>query len=71
MVSLAAAEADSAGFEYIGLTGGVSYNGAIARMFTESVISSDHLSLLHREVPNGDCGISVGQAAIALRKMSR
>ena len=71
LVSLAAAEADSAGFQYIGLTGGVSYNGAIARMFTESVISSDHLPLLHREVPNGDCGISVGQAAIALRKMSR
>ena len=71
LVSLAAVEADSAGFEYIGLTGGVSYNGAIARMFTESVISSDHLPLLHRAVPNGDCGISVGQAAIALRKMSR
>ena len=69
MVSIAAAEADSRGTRYIGLTGGVSYNGVISRMFTESVISSDHLPLLHREVPNGDCGISVGQAAIALRKM--
>lgn len=71
LVAIAAERADAEGIRHIGLTGGVSYNGAIARMFTESVISTNHLPLLHREVPNGDCGISVGQAAIALRKMQR
>ncbi len=61
--------ADSAGFEYIGLSGGVSYNSAIASMFEDMVISSDHLPAIHKEVPNGDCGISVGQAAIALGRI--
>ncbi len=61
--------ADSAGFKYIGLSGGVSYNSAIASMFKDMVISSDHLPAIHKEVPNGDCGISVGQAAIALGRI--
>ena len=61
--------ADSAGFKYIGLSGGVSYNSAIASMFKDMVISSDHLPAIHKEVPNGDCGISVGQTAIALGRI--
>ncbi len=61
--------ADSAGFKYIGISGGVSYNSAIASMFKDMVISSDHLPAIHKEVPNGDCGISVGQAAIALGRI--
>lgn len=69
LTALAAEEADRSGIQYIGLTGGVSINGAIASMFEQSVISSIHVPVLHRDVPNGDGGISVGQAAIALRKM--
>lgn len=63
--SISAADAD--GFESIGLTGGVSYNSTISRMFKDMVISSDHLPAIHENVPNGDCGISIGQAAIAIR----
>ncbi len=70
LVDIAAERADAEGVEHIGLTGGVSYNGAIARMFEDMVISSRHVPLMHREVPNGDGGISVGQAAIALRKVT-
>ena len=70
LVDIAVERADAEGVEHIGLTGGVSYNGAIARMFEDMVISSRHVPLMHREVPNGDGGISVGQAAIALRKVT-
>lgn len=52
----------------VGLTGGVSYNGAIARMFEDTVIRAGCVPLLHESVPNGDGGISVGQAAIAARR---
>lgn len=61
--------ADSEGYRHIGFSGGVSYNGTLARMFKDMVISSDHLPTIHKEVPNGDCGISTGQAAIALWKI--
>lgn len=52
----------------IGLSGGVSCNGAIARMFEDTVIRAGRVPVLHRSVPNGDGGISVGQAAIAARR---
>ncbi len=69
LVSSAILEADSEGMENIGITGGVSYNGCIARMFRDMVISSDHHPIVHSRVPNGDGGVSVGQAAIALRRI--
>ncbi len=69
LVASSISAADSAGFKYIGLSGGVSYNSVIASMFKDMVISSDHLPAIHKEVPNGDCGISVGQAAIALGRI--
>ncbi len=69
LVDIAIMEADSKGIENIGLTGGVSYNGAISSMFMDMIISSDHHPIVHGRVPNGDGGISVGQAAIALRKI--
>ena len=47
----------------------VSVNNAISRMFKDMVISSLHLTAMHKDVPNGDGGISVGQAAIALRRI--
>ena len=69
MVLDAAEEADSLGVREIGLTGGVSYNSAISRMFVDTVKSSDHVPVMHRRVPNGDGGVSVGQVAIALRRI--
>ncbi len=69
LVDTAISKADSVGTKYIGLTGGVSYNSCIASMFRDMVISSDHNPIIHRDVPNGDAGVSVGQAAIALRRI--
>ena len=69
MVGLAADRAESEGVKEIGLTGGVSYNAPIARMFVDTVKSRELVPVLHGQVPNGDGGVSVGQAAIALRKI--
>ena len=62
-------ESDRTGLDHIGITGGVSVNSVITRMFEDMVISSLHPIAMHRDVPNGDGGISVGQAAIARRRI--
>ena len=69
LVGVAVDEARSHGIDAIGLTGGVSYSSPITRMFVEAVRSAGMTPVLHRDVPNGDCGISVGQAAIAVRSL--
>ncbi|MDR3283024.1 MAG: carbamoyltransferase HypF [Candidatus Methanoplasma sp.] len=62
--------ADSEGMRNIGLTGGVSYNSAVCRMFSELASGRGHGLIFHSDVPNGDGGISAGQAAVALKRMS-
>ncbi|MDN5356895.1 MAG: carbamoyltransferase HypF [Candidatus Methanomethylophilaceae archaeon] len=57
--------ADRNGYKYIGISGGVSYNSVISRIFEEIGQRSDHELIFHNRVPNGDGGISTGQAAIA------
>ncbi|HKM09270.1 MAG TPA: carbamoyltransferase HypF [Candidatus Methanomethylophilaceae archaeon] len=59
--------ADNNGFNSIGLSGGVTYNLVISRMFEDLGKGSDHGLIFHNRVPNGDGGISTGQAAIALK----
>ncbi len=67
MVNNACDYAQKKGVDIIGLSGGVSYNGPITKMFIDAVESRGMKPIIHRKVPNGDGGISVGQAAIALR----
>lgn len=69
LVANAVDAADEIGVKHVGITGGVSVNSAISGMFKDMVISSLHLTAMHENVPNGDGGISVGQAAIALRRI--
>lgn len=59
--------AESEGIGSIGITGGVSYNTCICRMFSELARDSGKDLIFHRTVPNGDGGISAGQAAVALK----
>ena len=59
----------SSGIDTIGLTGGVSYNSTITKIFLDLVSMTDLEPILHREVPNGDGGVSVGQAAIAVNHL--
>ena len=65
MKELVQSAADS-GIGNIGLTGGVSYNSTVTRIFLDLVSQTDLKPILHREVPNGDGGVSIGQAAIAI-----
>lgn len=69
MVANAVQAADEMGARHIGITGGVSVNNVISGMFRDMVISSDHIPAIHKDVPNGDGGVSVGQAAVALRRI--
>lgn len=69
MTEIACDAAASFGMKSIGLTGGVSYNGPICRMAKEEIESRGFRMLAHGKVPNGDGGISVGQAAVASRRV--
>ncbi|MBA2869295.1 carbamoyltransferase HypF [Methanococcus maripaludis] len=50
------------GIEYIGLTGGVSYNKIISERIVENIKKESLKPLIHERIPNGDGGISFGQA---------
>lgn len=69
MVEVACDEASRKGIRHIGITGGVSYSIPISDMFRRHVESLGFTPVFHDRVPNGDGGISVGQTAIALRRI--
>ncbi|MFA7150222.1 MAG: carbamoyltransferase HypF, partial [Candidatus Methanomethylophilaceae archaeon] len=69
MVDSACDCAESKGIETIGLSGGVSYNRPICKMVENATLGRGLKFMTHDCVPNGDGGISVGQAAIALRSL--
>lgn len=69
LVEAAVERAESEGLKEIGITGGVSYNGPICGMFAEMVGARGCKPLFHDLVPNGDGGISTGQAIIALKRI--
>ncbi|MCQ2085893.1 MAG: carbamoyltransferase HypF [archaeon] len=59
----------SKGISKIGLTGGVSYNRPICDMFSTAVKNRGMEPVFHNKIPNGDGGISAGQAAIASKSL--
>lgn len=69
LVESAADEASKRGIRTIGLTGGVSYSIPISAMFASHARELGFEAVLHDRVPNGDGGVSVGQAYIALGRI--
>jgi hydrogenase maturation protein HypF len=53
----------------IGLTGGVSYNIPITEMVQNQVNKAGLELIVHKNIPNGDGGISIGQNAIVGHKL--
>ena len=68
MVDIACDDASSNGEDRIGITGGVSYNVPIVTMVKDLAKARGMDVLTHDRIPNGDGGISAGQAAIALSR---
>lgn len=68
MTEVACDRASKKGVTRIGITGGVSYSIPISDMFRRHVEGLGFTPVFHDRIPNGDGGISVGQAAISLRR---
>ncbi|MBI5001322.1 MAG: carbamoyltransferase HypF [Euryarchaeota archaeon] len=69
LTDIAIESAERRGIRRVGLTGGVSYSIPIARMFEERVRKAGLEPVFHQNLPNGDGGISVGQAVRALDEL--
>ncbi|MCL2143651.1 MAG: carbamoyltransferase HypF [Methanomassiliicoccaceae archaeon] len=70
MVNTACDAAMSKGLDEIGVSGGVSYNGPICDMIDDEAKKRGMNVMHHSRIPNGDGGISAGQAAIGMRRLS-
>lgn len=65
--------------KYIGLSGGVAYNSMLNKAFYETLMannstkdnSNQFILLEHQNVPPGDAGISIGQAAVAIANFNK
>ncbi len=71
--SLADASCDIAeqhGLQHIGLSGGVALNRIVTRSVINQVNKRGLTPLIHKQVPPGDGGISLGQLAIGAKKLS-
>jgi len=68
LLDIAFEEAESSGIRHIGVTGGVAYNGTVNQIVKTLVEGRGLRFVTHDRVPNGDGGISTGQAAIALSR---
>jgi hydrogenase maturation protein HypF len=71
MVNSACDVALSKGLDSIGVTGGVSYSAPICDMIDDEASKRGMKVFHHSRVPNGDGGISIGQAALALRGLHK
>ena len=69
LTRIAVEKADEKGIEYIGITGGVSYNTTITKIVESFVKKSNKKFLTHNNIPNGDGGISVGQNVVVGHKL--
>jgi hydrogenase maturation protein HypF len=68
LLGLAKAARDATGIENVALSGGVFCNRYLTCMLTSLLKQNNFCVLLNRYAPINDGGISLGQAAIAVRK---
>jgi hydrogenase maturation protein HypF len=69
LANIACKSAEERGIDYIGFSGGVALNRIVTAAVTETIEKNDLISLIHRDVPPGDGGISVGQVLVASKKV--
>lgn len=65
LVELAISAAEKGDIGTIGLSGGVAYNAHITTRIREIVGANDFTFIRHDKIPNGDGGVSLGQAIVA------
>ena len=56
--------------DYIGISGGVSYNRPIVETIRRELKKEGKKLLVHEKIPNGDMGVPVGQAYIVASKLN-
>ncbi len=61
--------ADREQVKYVGFSGGVALNRIITDAVVKRVTSNDLVPLLHKEVPPGDGGISIGQIGAGISRL--
>lgn len=69
LAEIAIETAKARGNQYIGFSGGVALNTIITRSVVNRIEEAGFTPLLHRNVPPGDGGISIGQVAIAAARL--
>lgn len=71
LAELACNIADREDIEIVGFSGGVALNRIITKVIVDTVLSREKTPLIHRNVPPGDAGVSVGQIAVAASQIER
>ena len=56
--------------QYVGFSGGVALNRIITKAIVDYVKQEKLTSLIHRSVPPGDAGVSIGQAVIGAANLN-
>nr|MBC8498787.1 carbamoyltransferase HypF [Candidatus Bathyarchaeota archaeon] len=69
LAEMAVMVAEAHGLDVVGFTGGVANNDMITRVIHRKVEEEGLRFLRHRQVPCGDGGLSLGQAAVASRSL--
>lgn len=59
------------GIDVVGLSGGVGANHAIVRVVRDRIEGAGMRFVVHTKVPCGDGGVSLGQAAVAARRLAK
>ncbi len=65
LADIACEVADREGVEIVAFSGGVALNRIITQSIRNRVLDEDYTFMIHRQIPPGDGGVSVGQVATA------